>query len=366
MTESNESGRSRFDFRTFSVLLLIAMVPMLFGIWYLIGGFEDTYLETIGTNLSDTSETAFTLINSYLQNQIITIAGLAETPVLRAAISAGNQDLKRDLEEVRKSIPKMEENWPALGRESAPVKAILDNPASQFLRRYSAVNPACREILITDFFGRTVASTSKIPSYYFAHDDWWKETYGDGHRGTVYIGDVHYDAAAKSYLMDIAQPFVEPDRGVVGVIKVVLDLQGIHSLVGSIQAGPGRSVGLIHAKGDVISAPGYSSLQESTYPGTLEILNAREKEKTYFLSEDSSGSMYGITRRSFTQLYPHLNWIVFTTGKAAELTGPASQMRKYFIGLGVGTFVLALIATLMLSRVESKPILEEDPHLERL
>jgi hypothetical protein len=34
--------------------------------------------------------------------------------------------------------------------------------------------------------------------------------------------------------------------------------------------------------------------------------------------------------------------------------------------LGVGTFLMARIASLMLSRVEFEPILEEDPHLERI
>src|SRR5512136_176670 len=119
MTESNETGKARFDFRTFSIMLLIAIVPMLVGTWYLFGSLEDAYLETVGTNLSDTAETAFTLINSYLQNQIITIAGLAETPVLRSTICVGNQDLKRNLDEVRKSIPKMADSWTTLGRESA-------------------------------------------------------------------------------------------------------------------------------------------------------------------------------------------------------------------------------------------------------
>ncbi len=366
MTESNGNSKTRFDFRTFSILILVAAVPMLIVTWYLFGSYEETYLEMVGTNLSDTSETAFSLINSYLQNQIISIAGLAETPVLRAAVAEGNLDLKKNLEEVRKEIPKMADAWPTLGREAPQVKSIVDNAASKFLRRYASINQSYRDIMVTDFLGRIVAGTGKSAAYYYAHDNWWKETYGDGRRGSVYIGDVRFDPAAKSYLMDLAQPFVEPDLGVVGVIKVVLDLQAIHSLVGSMQAGTGRSVGLIHAKGDVISAPGYSSLQQITYPATLDILNAREKERRFFLTSAVPASMYGLARRDFTQLYPHLNWIVFTTGKVADLTGPLPQLRKYFIAIEIGTFLLALIATFMLSRVEAKPVLEEDPHLERL
>jgi hypothetical protein len=53
-------------------------------------------------------------------------------------------------------------------------------------------------------------------------------------------------------------------------------------------------------------------------------------------------------------------------GKVTEIKGPLPLLRMYFMGFVVGTFLLALIATLMLSRVESKPILDQDPHLERL
>lgn len=366
MTESNGNSKGRFDFRTFSILIMVAMVPMLIVTWYLFGNYEEAYLEMVGTNLSDTSETAFSLINSNLQNQIIAVAGLAESPVLRGVIAERNLDLKRNLEEVRKEIPRMADAWPTLGRESPQVKSIVDNPASKFLRRYAAINQPYRDIMVTDFLGRLVAATGKSTAYYYAHDEWWKEAYGDGQRGSVYIGDARFDPAAKSYLLDLAQPFVEPDLGVVGVIKIVLDLQGIHSLVGSMQAGTGRSVGLIHARGDVISAPGYSSLQQITYPATLDILNAREKARRYFLTSTAPESMYGLARRDFTQLYPHLNWIVFTTGKVADLKGPLPQLRKYFMAIVVGTFLLVLIATVMLSMVESKPVLEEDPHLERL
>jgi len=366
MDNSNDKAASRFDFRTFSILLLISVVPMLVGTWVLFGSYQNAYLDMVGSSFGDTAETAFSLVNTYLQNQIITTAGLTETPLLRATLAEGNLDLKKNLEEVRRAIPKTESAWQGLSREAPLVKSILDNSASQFLRRYSAVNQYYREILVTDFFGRLVASTAKSPYYYFALTDWWKEAYGDGRRGSVYIGDVYYDAAARTYFMDIAQPFVDQDTGVTGIIKVVLDLQGIHAIVGSIQTGSGRSVVLIHAKGDVISAPGFSSLQQTTYPATLDILTAREKGRRFFLSSSIPQSIYGLTARSFQQLYPHLNWIVVTTSKVDDIMGPLRQLRTYFIMLVLAVFLLVLIATLLLSRVESRPVLEEDPHLDKL
>jgi len=366
MNQPNNRQKTKFDFRTFSILLLISVAPMLLGIWLLFGGYQESYLDVMGTTFSDMAETAFTMVSSSLQNHIITVAGLTESSELRTVVSAGNQDLKKNLEDIRRAIPRMETAWPGLGRETPQVKGILDNPASQFLRRYIAVNKYYREVIITDFFGRLVAATAKCPTYYFAQTEWWKETYADGRRGSVYIGDVYYDASAGTHFMDIAQPFIEDNGGVVGVIKVVLDLQGIHSLIGSIQAGPGRSVILIHAKGDVISAPGYSSLHQANYPATLDILNARERKKRYVLSTATPQSIFGLTLRSFTDLYPHLNWIVATTADVDEITGPLRQLRKYFIALLLSVFLAALVVTLVLSRVEAKPVLEEDPHLEQL
>jgi hypothetical protein len=365
--KDTHSSKLKIDFRTFFILMLIGAIPMLVGTWWLFDSYRDSDLELAGLNLSDTAETAFSMVNSYLQDQIIAVAGLTEIPSLRDEVAKGNLDLReKNLDEVRKSIPKMEAAWPKLERGSPAVRAILENPGSAFLRRISQVNPNYREIIVTDYLGRLVASTTRNARYYWALDDWWKETYGDGGRGAVYIGDVHYDPTTHSYLMDLAQPFMEPDGGVIGVIKVVLDTQAINSMLGSIQAGSGTSVSLIHAKGSVISAPGYSVLQQTNFPATLEILNAREKSRRFFVSTSMPGTIFGLTQRNFPQLYPHLNWIVFSLARTKDMLGPLPEIRMYFMALLVGVFLLVLIATIMLSRVESKPIIEEDPHLERL
>ncbi len=366
MNNSRNQQSVKVDFRTFSILLVLAAIPILCGTWWLFASHADVELAATGANLSNMAETAFSSVNGYLQNQIIAVAGLTEVDVLRAAVVKGNLDLAGNLFEVRKSIPRMEAAWRAGDRGAPVVKAVMESPGSSFLRRYTSVNKYYRDIFVTDFLGRLVAATSKSPAYYRAHEDWWKETYGDGFRGSVYIGDARYDDQAKSYVMEVAQPFVEPEGGVIGVIRVSMSLQGIDSLIGSIEVGPGATVALIHARGDVISAPGYSSLRQSIYPSTLDILNARDKSKSYFLSTNPPGSVFGLTQRSFPQLYPHLNWIVVGSEKVSGVLHPVRRLRTYIMALVAGVFIAAMIAALMLSRVEAKPAIEEDPHLERL
>jgi len=366
MSKAITKPKIHIDFRTFFILMLVAVIPLLVGTWWLFRSFEAAYLERMGVDLSGIADTAFAAVNSYLQNQIMETAALTEVPVLRESVNRANQDLSRDLNEVRKAIPKTETAWASMGPQSPKVKEILGNSASEFLRRYIAVNKFYRQVIVTDFFGRLVAATEKPSRYYYALDEWWREAYGDGSRGAVFIGNVRYDGNSRSYIMDMAQPMITANGGVEGMIRVVLDTQPIHALIGSIQSDPGMSVALIHARGDIISAPGYSSLEFRTYPATLEILNARDRERRSFISSEEPLSVYGLSQRGFAEIFPHLNWLVVASSGVKGLLGPLAQLRNYFIALLLGVFLAAFMVTLMLSHVESRPIIEEDPHLERL
>src|SRR5512141_1660917 len=157
MNDALENPKVKFDFRTFTILLVLAAAPILAGTWWLFVSYEEVVLEATGSHLSNMAETAFSSVNGYLQNQIIVVAGLTEVDVLRDAVAKGNLDLKGNLFEVRKSIPKLETAWRSADRGAAIVKGVLENPASNFLRRYVAVNKCYRDIIVTDFLGRLVA-----------------------------------------------------------------------------------------------------------------------------------------------------------------------------------------------------------------
>jgi hypothetical protein len=366
MNESKETGSFRLDFRILSILLLLAVVPLLLGSWWLFRSYENVYLDLAGKTLSQEADTVWGSINNYLQDQIIEIAGLTEVPVLREAVLQGNAELKRDVEGVRTGIPIMEKEWPALEPENPRLLRITNNPAARFLRRYINVNRPYREILVTDLVGRLVAASGKTTDYYQADEEWWKETYGDGTHGTVFIGDIAYDASARTFAMEIAQPFVDPDLGVIGVIKIVLDAQRIHSIIGSFRAGTPITAVLLRAKGEVISAPGYSLMDQRIYPATLDILHARERGRPYFITDSPEPSIYGLMQARFQSIYPRLNWIIVTTGEVSKVLEPLPQMHRYFIYLVIAVVIVGLIAALLLSRVESKPTIEDDEHFEKL
>jgi hypothetical protein len=354
------------DFRMLSILLLIAVVPSLLGTWWLFSSYQATYLDAQGTSLAEATETAFNYLNNYLGNQIINVAGLTEVPTLREMIQKKNLDLNKDLNQVHKEIVSLAQRWPSLDYTSPELKAVLDNPASEYLRSITAMRVPYREIIVTDFLGRTIAATGKTSDYHHANDEWWKAAYSDGQKGAIYIGDVHYHENTRSSRFDIAQPFVDPKGGVMGVIMVGIDAQEIYSLVESLHSSFEGAAAIFRADGSVISAPGYGEQDKRPFPAAAEIINGMDKGKRYIISQAEPRAIFGLNSRSLVGMYPHLNWILTIASPVHSVVSPLSNLRinvvLFMLVVVVGTFLVAL----WLSRGESKPVLEEDAHFEKL
>src|SRR5437762_163119 len=131
MNGTEDKGKFRIDFKILSILLLLAAIPVLLGSWWLFKGYESAYLEMAGNNLSESADTALAYINSYLQNQIIVVAGLTEVPVVREAVKKGNLDLGNNLSADGKAITAMEKRWTKLQQSAPKITARPDNEASQ-------------------------------------------------------------------------------------------------------------------------------------------------------------------------------------------------------------------------------------------
>ncbi len=366
MSESKKTGRFPIDTRLFSILLILAIVPLLAVSWWLFNSYEHDFLDLAGSTLGQQADAVYESIGNYLEDQTVEIGGLAEVPVLRQTVIQSNAGLKADPEGIRRAIDKMEADWPKLEPQDPRLVRIIDNPAARFLRRYIRVNRFYREVLVTDSIGRLVAASGKTTDYDQSDEEWWQESYGEGVSGKSYISDIVFDDSANVYAMEFAQPFVDPDQGVLGIIKVVLDAQRIHSIIVSHGTGTPINAALLLPKGEVISAPGYDLMDQRIYPSALEILDARLRAVRYLLTDSPYPSIYGMTQYNFQSIYPKLNWLLITREDASQVLEPLSQMRRHFIYLVVVMVLLCLIVALIVSRIESRPVVEQDPHLEKL
>lgn len=368
--ESMRSGQPKFkfaiDFRMMAILLLVAVIPFLLGAWWLVTSYRNASIEAHGHSLVEEANVGFDYVNNFLGNQIIDIAGLTEVPVLRDAIEKNNLQLKTSLNEERKKTTAIESRWKAMDYTSPELRAVLDNPAAEFLQRYIKTRSSYREIIVTDLVGRTVAATGKTSDYRHANDLWWKTAYSDGEKGGVYIGDVHYHDSAKVYCIDIAQPFIDRKGGVMGVIMVGISADEIHSLMASLQTGLGVTATLIRYDGTIVSSPGRSSVEAQPIPVVQDIIKARAEGKQYVVTQASPTVILGMNTRSFLDISPNLRWILTISNPVDSVVGAFTQLLRNLVMLMIGVFLLTVLVAFLLSHTETRQILQEDAHLEHL
>jgi hypothetical protein len=354
------------DFRMMAILLLVALVPFLLGAWWLVNSYRNSSIEAQGYNLAEEADVAFDYLNNFLGNQIIEIAGLTQVPVLRNSIERSNLQLRSNLSEASKRTAAIESRWKNMNYTSPELRAVLDNPAADFLQRYVKIRSSYQEIIVTDLVGRTVAATGKTSNFLHANDPWWKKAYSDGEKGGVYIGDVHYHDSAKTYCIDVAQPFMDPKGGVMGVIMVGISADEIHSLISSLQAGFGGTAALIRFDGSVISAPGHSHLDAKPFSGAQDVVQASRLGKRFVLTQASPSMVMGINSRSFMDISPNLHWLLAISKPVTTVVEPLTGLLNNLVLLMLAIVLLTVLVTLLLSRTETKRILQEDAHLEHL
>lgn len=366
MRSTMTGWKFKLDFRMMSILLLIAIVAFLLGTWWLVSGYRASSIEAHGRHLAEEADVAFEYLENFLGNQIVEIAALTETPVLRDAVEQGNRALKADVGAAVKRTAAIEARWKDLDYQSPELQAVLDNPAADFLRRYMKVRTAYREIIVTDLAGRTVAATGKTTSYGHSGDPWWKGAYADGQKGGVYIGDMHFDESAGVWCIDIAEPFTDAKGGAMGVIKVILAADEIHSIVASVQAGFGGTAALVRLDGSVIASPGHSYDDRRPYPEMADLAKAREFGQRFIITREKPRSVIGMNARSFMELSPNLRWVLAISSPVEGVVAPFTRLLRNVVILMLAIVLLAVLVSLLLSRSETRVILPDDPHFEKL
>jgi len=366
MQKRESKPRGRIRLRILIILLILGVPPLLVGHLLLVSAARQSYWELIGTHMSQRADDVQTdLINS-LDRVSFQVANLTTLPNIQTVVRQSNEQ-RFTQEEFERNIQEIEEQWQD-PEKSRFLQNILENAASQFLRDYNSVVAAFREIIVTDVHGRLVAATNKTSDYFQADERWWRYTYLEG-SGNRFISDMVFDESANVYGIEVAEPIKDSStQAVIGVMKVIVDRHEVFGLMESVQVGQNGYAVLMRSDGTVIFSPQNTVRYE--FAEDFRMANADrlsvEALEIQTLPEKARQVLLGLPQFQFKDRLPEIDWYVVVQVPYDEVSAPFRNINTWFFYIVFFMGAVVVILALIFSWLLSKPVIETDPHLERL
>lgn len=364
----------RIDLRTAVIVLILANLPTWIVIFFTVDQARTAIDEEVAANFRAISGNNAATMSYAVNNLVREVQTLVVNSAIRDAIVAGNASYPRSPEAVRRRIAAIENDW-LEARGDATVQRILSNPASRYLRRFVAINPAYRRITVTDRFGGTVAANVKPIDFEQGDEPWWRQSFKDGVTGQVVIEDVRFDPLTQINVLHIVVPVVnETPEAVIGVIGVAVDISDLFLLVTGTPIGATGSMSLAREDGTIIGSEavdfpptrtGDSTASESEASGHLvaaqlmevpyfdDILSAlRQPGQPDFIEATALGGrrkMVGFRQLGLSSKYPQLRWIAIVEQDMSETHVAVHTMNRHLLLVALGILVVTVGLAIYLS-----------------
>jgi len=354
--------KTRIQPKIFVLFVVIGLLPMAVGSVILLSGARETYQDVIGGHLSVVAENAqMELLGAFFRRVTGELNNVGLTPDVRSAVNASN--LKgRDQNTQAVAL-----EW-AKGEAQADgvVKAVLENSASRYLREY-ALDGDLRQIVVTDVFGRVVAATAWEDQYYQSGQRWWRYAFREG-AGGRFIGDFDYDEKTDLYTMDFALPIVErTSQRAIGVMKAAVDSEEILNLVNSVKVGERGHAMLVRGDAVILVSPEATFKDQVRFKFFRDMRAAIDGGRRSIQVGDGDEEVFiGLPPFRIKDTLPELDWYLAVVQPRSEALALFGNINTKFLYILLFTVLVVAIMSVFFSWVLAKPVIETDPHLERL
>lgn len=285
-------------------------------------------------------------------------------PILSEAIAKSNQEFER-LDDIQGYINEKDKEWTAAPEETITsfMKELIENELSQNIRRRSdsykkeggyEIYP---EVFVTNKYGANAAQTGKTSDYYQADEEWWQNAKTDG----LYVENVEYDRSADVYSTDICIRIDDKAGNFLGVMKAVLNIEGIISLIEEEREKRTSEFKLLTANGKVI----YSAEQYEGFENFSEELLSRfhEQEPKHVDCFVAAGDRPGEGEELFAHAhsqgyrdYKGLGWTLAIELKTQRIFAPVAELRNRVLVISLAITILAVGLGISISRSISSPV----------
>lgn len=359
----NDPSPFRIQPRILILLLILGIPPLVVGHLLLVSGAERRFQETLGSLFGQEAERLQGELVGHIEGVHVQVANLTGVAAISEAARASS--LRRpDESKFAGEIRAIEQEWPQLKTDGPGILAdILANPASKFLRDYNRVVATFREVLVADRFGRLVAASGKTTDYFQGDETWWRVAFLEG-KGQRYISDIEYDESAGVFSIAVAEPIRDEASGEVqGILKAVVDDHDVFRILDSVRLGEEASAVLIRSDGSLVSSLGTAE----KYEFSNDVFAAMDRGLRYVeVPAGRPGFFVGLPVSRMKSRIPELDWILLVESPRAAVFAPFANLRSWFVYIVVFSVALVVALSLVFSWILSKPIIETDPHLEKV
>ncbi|MFQ5739807.1 MAG: cache domain-containing protein [Acidobacteriota bacterium] len=355
-------GRTKIEPAILILFMALGLLPMCGGTFVLISGARNSHREISSIHVSQLAGHAQATLSRYLQRMIVQVATIGTVPAVRSAVLRSNpRKVTSEEEEIESEWAKLDAN------KSVRLRDLLGNSVSRFLRDYTQIAPSFREIIVTDLYGRVVAATNKTSDYFQADERWWAYAYREG-AGGHFLGDIYLDKSAGIYAIEIAEPIMDPTTNTaVGVVKGVLKAQEIFGLVNSVDVGRNGYAALMRGDGAVIVSHWATVTNQEHFPHFEEIrAAATNKQSSVVVGEGRDRLFVGLPRSRLVETYPELDWYLIAHEPYDDAFAGFAELNKYYTYVILVSILGIGALSMFFSRILSRPVIETDPHLEKL
>jgi diguanylate cyclase (GGDEF)-like protein len=340
-------------------LLLVGLLPLMTALVSSYLSQKVLLQQTMGTAFQGLAkETSFKL--GLLLEEFVTVAHLlASDPAFRVALAEAIASYSPGLDPDIK-LRELERRWVNSG--SLP----LNPRASSLLRTEGRQSPdRFGQILLVDRNGGLVAAASPPRHFRYREETWWQAAYQQG-RGSVYIGDIQWDAEMGFYTLPVAVP-VRHENGVLGVLLAVYKVDRLFKSVTKVHIGQSDHTMLANSNGDLLFCPIFQIRNHTLKKPLIDLIAQTEpgwvvsRVDVHYPGRDAING-FAPVRLEIAGLSRHSlggqDWYIFTSQDPKETYGPLQTLLRWtalsaLLGLG-----LLIGLTVLVSRRIVTPIMK--------
>lgn len=359
----SRARKIRIEPRVVILFLALLIPPLILGPIVLFTSARYAYHEITGKHLSEMAQFSQLSLTQYLRQIGTSLAVCARVPQVREAVLKSNR-LKLD----KRQREDVEVNWTSITPESSVfLRSLLENDAARFLRTVRGAAPAFNQLILTDETGRVAAATDKPKDYFLGDERWWRYGFKEG-VGGGFVGNLSFNEASGIYTMDLAEPLIDSSTGkLIGVLKATVSADTLLQLVNEIDFdGRGEAI-LLGSDGKIIASREATIRDQRSYPFYGAVQEGIDASRRF--TEGGEGAnevIIGLPSFRFKDQFPGLDWVMVAELPCTEAFAPLQQMNRWFLFIVLFAFLMVLGSAAAFSWMLSKPVVEIDPHLERV